>query len=59
MLLTNGLNRILEINSEDMYAVVEPGVITAQFAAAVETEGLFYPPDPGSQGRIDFGRQCG
>lgn len=49
VLLTNGLNRILEINSEDMYAVVEPGVITAQFAAAVEAEGLFYPPDPGSQ----------
>ena len=49
VLLTNGLNRILEINSEDMYAVVEPGVVTAQFAAAVEAEGLFYPPDPGSQ----------
>ncbi len=49
VMLTNGLNRILEINSEDMYAVVEPGVITAKFAAAVEAEGLFYPPDPGSQ----------
>jgi glycolate oxidase len=49
VLLTNGLNRILEINSEDMYAVVQPGVITAQLAAAVEAKGLFYPPDPGSQ----------
>jgi glycolate oxidase len=29
--------------------VVEPGVVTAKFAAAVEARGLFYPPDPGSQ----------
>lgn len=48
VLLTNGLNRILEINEEDMYAVVEPGVVTAQFAAEVAKRGLFYPPDPGS-----------
>ncbi|SMC28347.1 glycolate oxidase [Desulfacinum hydrothermale DSM 13146] len=49
VVLTNGLNRILEINTEDLYAVVEPGVVTAKFAAAVEGQGLFYPPDPGSQ----------
>jgi glycolate dehydrogenase FAD-linked subunit len=49
VLLTNGLNRIVEINIEDMYAVVQPGVVTAQLAAAVEAQGLFYPPDPGSQ----------
>ena len=48
IILTNGLQRILEINREDLYAVVEPGVVTAQFAAAVEKQGLFYPPDPGS-----------
>lgn len=49
VILTTGLNRILEINVNDLYAVVEPGVITAQFAAAVGAKGLFYPPDPGSQ----------
>ena len=49
VILTNGLNRILEINEEDMYAVVEPGVVTATFAAEVAKHGLFYPPDPGSQ----------
>ena len=49
VLLTNALNRILEINTEDLYARVEPGVITAQFAAKVAARGLFYPPDPGSQ----------
>jgi glycolate oxidase len=49
VILTNALNKILEINEQDLYAVVEPGVVTAQFAAAVEARGLFYPPDPGSQ----------
>lgn len=49
VILTTGLNRILEINSDDLYAVVEPGVITAQFAAEVAKKNLFYPPDPGSQ----------
>lgn len=49
VVLTNALNKILEINEADLYAVVEPGVITAKFAAEVASRGLFYPPDPGSQ----------
>jgi len=49
VVLTNGMSRILEINEQDMYAVVQPGVVTANLAAAVEAKGLFYPPDPGSQ----------
>ncbi len=48
VVLTNALNQILEINEPDLYAVVQPGVITAKLAAAVEAKGLFYPPDPGS-----------
>jgi glycolate oxidase len=49
VLITTALNSILEINDEDMYAVVQPGVVTAKLASAVEAKGLFYPPDPGSQ----------
>jgi len=49
VVLTNALNKILEINEADLYAVVEPGVITAKFASEVAARGLFYPPDPGSQ----------
>ncbi len=49
VILTNAMDQILEINEEDLYAVVQPGVITAKLAAAVEAKGLFYPPDPGSQ----------
>ena len=48
VLLTNALNKIIEINEEDLYAVVQPGVVTARFAAEVAKRGLFYPPDPGS-----------
>lgn len=48
VVLTTALNNILEINEADLYAVVQPGVITAKLAAAVEAKGLFYPPDPGS-----------
>jgi glycolate oxidase len=42
------MNRILEIDSVNLTAAVEPGVITAHLAAAVEKQGLYYPPDPGS-----------
>ena len=40
--------KILEIDQENLTAWVEPGVITAELHAAVEAQGLFYPPDPGS-----------
>lgn len=49
VILTNALTKILEINEADLYAVVQPGVVTAQFAQEVQNRGLFYPPDPGSQ----------
>jgi D-lactate dehydrogenase (cytochrome) len=40
------LNTIKSIDKETMTAVVEPGVMLADFQKAVEAEGLFYPPDP-------------
>lgn len=42
------MNRILDIDTDDFVAVVEPGVITADLQRAVESRGLFYPPDPAS-----------
>jgi glycolate oxidase len=42
------MNRILEIDEENLIAVVEPNVVTADLQAAVEKTGLFYPPDPAS-----------
>lgn len=49
VLLMTAMDKILEVNEEDMYAVVQAGAITADIAAAVAVRGLFYPPDPGSQ----------
>lgn len=40
------LNKIKLIDKEARLAIVEPGVILADFQKAVEAEGLFYPPDP-------------
>ncbi len=42
------MNRILEIDRENLMVTVEPGVITGDIHRAVEAEGLFYPPDPAS-----------
>ncbi|MHB8173890.1 MAG: FAD-binding oxidoreductase, partial [Nitrospirota bacterium] len=45
---TERLNRITEIDTADLVAVAEAGVITASLHCAAEAQGLFYPPDPGS-----------
>lgn len=42
------MDRILEIDKENLIVSVEPGVITGNLHRAVEDEGLFYPPDPAS-----------
>jgi glycolate oxidase len=46
---TARMKRILEINAEDRYAVVEAGVINTDLTAAVAPFGLYYAPDPSSQ----------
>ena len=47
-LVVTRLNRILRIDTENLIAEVEPGVVTEQFQQEVEKLGLFYPPDPAS-----------
>jgi glycolate oxidase len=42
------MNKIIEIDTDNLFAEVEPGVITAALQTAVEKHGLFYPPDPAS-----------
>ena len=48
VLQTSRLNRILEIDEENLTATIEPGVVTSAVHREVEARGLFYPPDPGS-----------
>src|SRR5688500_14428561 len=40
------MSRIIELDEQNLMAVVEPGVITEALQNAVEAKGLFYPPDP-------------
>ena len=47
--LEKHMNKILEIDMENLVAVVQPGVINMDLQRAVEAKGLFYPPDPASQ----------
>jgi len=42
------MNRILNIDRENLLATVETGTVTADLNAAVQAVGLLYPPDPGS-----------
>jgi glycolate oxidase len=51
----SGMNRIKDIDRQEGIAVVEPGVILADLQRAVESEGLFYPPDPNSQDDCTLG----
>ncbi|MCL4458539.1 MAG: FAD-binding protein [Chloroflexi bacterium] len=47
--------RILEIDQENLTAVVEPGVVNAHLQIAVASYGLFYPPDPASMNVCTLG----
>src|SRR5512136_316005 len=43
-----GMNRILEINPQDGYCRVEPGVVDDDLNRALKPYGVFYPPTPAS-----------
>jgi len=43
------MNKILEIDLENMLAIVQPGVVNKDLQRHVEELGLFYPPDPASE----------
>ncbi len=49
------MNRIIEIDRENLMVTTEPGIITGRLQEAVEAEGLFYPPDPASLDSCSIG----
>lgn len=49
------MNKILEIDAENLVAVVEPGVIIQDLNNAVAGDGLIYPPDPGTVSTATMG----
>ena len=49
------MNRIVELRPQDLYAVVEPGVITEVLDQSAFEEGFMYPPDPASKSYSTLG----
>ncbi|GLP07960.1 glycolate oxidase subunit GlcD [Helicobacter pylori] len=49
------LDKILEIDTKNLIARVEPGVINKHFQNEVEKLDLFYPPDPASENQSTLG----
>lgn len=49
LLITTLMNKIVELDEENLTVTVEPGVLLMELVAFVEGNGLFYPPDPGEK----------
>lgn len=48
VLRTQKMNKILEVDADNLVAVVQPGVVINDLNLAVAPHGLIYPPDPGT-----------
>jgi glycolate oxidase len=48
VLALSRMDRILKVDTENLVAVAEPGVVTGHLQEEVASQGLFYPPDPAS-----------
>ena len=55
MITLTRMNRILETNLRDRYAVVEPGVVNVHLTQLLKGTGYHYAPDPSSQGACTLG----
>ena len=55
VLAVTHLDRILEIDEENLTATAQPGVVLGRLHRAVEAKGLFYPPDPSSMNVASLG----
>ena len=51
----SGMNRILEMDLENLQVIVEPGVVAEKLNRALEPHGFFFPPDPGSSAFCTIG----
>lgn len=49
MLETLGMNKILELDEENLTVTVQPGVLLMELAAFAEEHDFLYPPDPGEK----------
>jgi glycolate oxidase len=43
-----GMDQVLHVDADDLFVVVQPGIMNAALGRALAPHGLFYPPDPAS-----------
>lgn len=55
VLLMTRMNKLIEIDLENLVATAEPGLIVADLNKAVAPSGLIYPPDPGTVATATLG----
>ena len=53
------MNRILEIDYENLRAVVQPGLVNLHLSVALNPQGFYYVPDPSSQRSCTVGGNVG
>jgi glycolate oxidase len=53
------MDRVIEIDRENLVVVTQPGVVNADLKKAVAAEGLFYAPDPASYETCTIGGNLG
>jgi len=49
VLSTMRMNRVIEVRPDDLFAVVEPGILNAELNTLLAEHGLWWPPDPASR----------
>lgn len=59
VILLTKMNRILELDQENMVVVVEPGAVNLDIQNYLTPYGLYYPPDPASQKVSTIGGNLG
>lgn len=52
---TKYFNKIIDVNIEKRYAIVQPGVVRDQINEAVKVHGLHFAPDPATTSRATIG----
>lgn len=51
----SGMNRIIEIDVDNLQVAVQPGVVLDKLNDALKPHGFFFPPDPGSSAMCTIG----
>ncbi|MDO9517257.1 MAG: FAD-binding oxidoreductase [Methanosarcinaceae archaeon] len=51
----SGMDRILDIDINNLQVAVEPGVVHSKLNEVLKAEGFFFPPDPGSSAMCTIG----